>query len=282
MKFYYFSGGNHIEKRRIKQLEQNGFTGVLFTYDPSAGDYLTRIAEDCKNTQNIKYMVAMRPQAMSAQYLCMIGWGMNNIAPNRLEFNLISGHIKEHEKDIGGILGDVTDYSSNIERSNYLISYLQELARMDKEKSYHYIPDFFVSTSNQYVFDVCKKHGYKMIIPYREYKQGYWTKYDNYGGWNEEPPGPDYTQPIDINGQTVMIVVSPVLKQTEEELSKIDKTMLHNDAELFTHDSFRKFVEQLKHEGVKYLMITPLDESAPEWELDNIIEYIGELNKEGI
>lgn len=73
MKFYYFSGGNHIEKRRIKQLEQNGFTGVLFTYDPFAGDYLTRIAEDCKNTQNIKYMVAMRPQAMSAQYLSMVG-----------------------------------------------------------------------------------------------------------------------------------------------------------------------------------------------------------------
>ena len=282
MKFYYFSGANHIEKGRIKQLEQNGFTGVLFTYDPSAGDYLTRIAEDCKNTQNIRYMVAMRPQAMSAQYLCMVGWGMNQIATNRLEFNLISGHIKEKERNIGGILGDVTDYSSHIERSNYLISYLNELAKMDKEKSYHYIPDFFVSTTNQYVFDVCKKHGYKMIIPYREYKQGYWTKYDNYGGWSNTPPSPDYTQPIDIADQIVMIVVAPLLKKTEEELQQIDRTMLSNDSDLFTYDSFKKFVTQLKNEGVKYLMITPIDELTREWELDSVIEYIGELNKEGI
>lgn len=98
---------------------------------------------------------------------------MNDIAPNRLEFNLISGHIKEDERNIGGILGAVTDNSSNIERSNYLISYLGELARMDKENSYHHIPEFFVSTTNQYVFDVCKQYEHKMIIPYREYKQGY-------------------------------------------------------------------------------------------------------------
>lgn len=73
MKFYYFSGGDHIKEGRVKKLEKNGFTGVLFTYDPMAGDYLTRIAQDCENTQKIKYMVAMRPQAVSAQYLCMIG-----------------------------------------------------------------------------------------------------------------------------------------------------------------------------------------------------------------
>jgi hypothetical protein len=29
-------------------------------------------------------------------------------------------------------------------------------------------------------------------------------------------------------------------------------------------------------------MITPIDELTREWELDSVIEYIGELNKEGI
>lgn len=61
-----------------------------------------------------------------------------------------------------------------------------------------------------------------------------------------------------------MIVVSPVLRQTEEELSKIDTTILHNDAELFTYSSFKKFVEKLKSEGIQYLMITPIDELLPE------------------
>jgi hypothetical protein len=61
-----------------------------------------------------------------------------------------------------------------------------------------------------------------------------------------------------------MIVVSPLLKKTEEELHQIDRTMLSNDSDLFTYDSFKKFVMQLKNEGVKYLMITPIDELTRE------------------
>ena len=54
----------------------------------------------------------------------MINESIKNIVPNRLQLNIISGHIKEHEKDFGGILGDVNDLSSKIDRSNYLIKYL--------------------------------------------------------------------------------------------------------------------------------------------------------------
>jgi hypothetical protein len=61
-----------------------------------------------------------------------------------------------------------------------------------------------------------------------------------------------------------MIVVAPLLKKTEEELQQIDRTMLSNDSDLFTYDSFKKFVTQLKNEGVKYLMITPIDELTRE------------------
>lgn len=61
-----------------------------------------------------------------------------------------------------------------------------------------------------------------------------------------------------------MVVVSPVLKKAEEELHQIDRTVLNNDSDLFTYDSFKTFVTQLKNEGIKYLMITPIEQLTPE------------------
>jgi hypothetical protein len=54
-------------------------------------------ARDIDISKKIKYMVAIRPYAISPQYLVMMNHSMNDIMSNRVQFNLILGHIKEHE-----------------------------------------------------------------------------------------------------------------------------------------------------------------------------------------
>ena len=42
MKFYWF--GARIQNNDIEEIEDNGFDGVLFTYDNQQGDFFTKIA----------------------------------------------------------------------------------------------------------------------------------------------------------------------------------------------------------------------------------------------
>lgn len=274
MKYYYFAGGDHTKKRRrrnpISVLEDHGFSGVLFTYNSLQGDYFTRIARDIDLSQKIIYMIAIRPYAISPQYLTMINQSISSIMPNRLQINLISGHIKEEEKNFGGILGNVTDSSSNIDRSNYLISYIEELDKMKQKNKNKYHPDFFVTTTNEYVFDAASKLNNKMIIPYREYKRGFWSIYTNREKSDHFVPG----KKINLKNEKVMISVSPVIRKTQKEIDSLDKKMWTIDTEYFTYESFNNFVKKLELEGINHLMV----HAWPIEERYEIINYIKEIS----
>lgn len=278
MQFYYFKGGNHIDSNKISKLEEAGFMGVLFKYAPWDGDYLVKISRDIKLNQKIKYMVAIRPYAISPQYLNMMSHGIESIMKDRFQVNLISGHIKGNEKEIGGILGEVNDNSTHIQRSNYLIEYMEELKRMKKEKSYLHSVDFFVTTTNEYVFNTAKKLNQKMIIPYREYKQKHWTKHDSdYKEWGmvtHKEGKTSYGEKIKIENETVMISMAPVLRKTKEELEKVSKTKRMDDSIFATYKEFNNFIKELESDGIKYLMLHPW----PLKEENNIIEYVKYFN----
>lgn len=273
MNFYYFRGGNHILNNRIEKLENSGFKGVLFKYAPWDGDYITQIARDIKESQKIIYMVAIRPHAVSPQFLSMMNHSVKNIMKDRLQFNLISGHTKTDEKNIGGILSEVNDNSTHIERSNFLIKYMEELSKMKENKTYFSSPDFFVTATNKYVFNAAKRLNQKVIIPYREYKQGYWTKYYNYKDWGQnthEEGGYSYDSKINLEDMEVMISLAPVVRETKEELKKVSRKKETDDTEYFTYEEFNQFIENLKNKGIKYLMLHPF----PFQEEDHILNYV--------
>lgn len=254
MNFYYFNGGNHIENGKIRELEENGFTGVLFTYDVSSGDYFTRIAKDISEKESIKYMVAIRPHAISPQYLTMITSSIEFMVPNRLQINLISGNIKPNEKEFGGTIGKITDNSNNIDRSNYLIEYIKELERIKKDSKENLIPpDCFISTTNKYVFNIAKNLNQKIILPYREFKQGHWTEYENYGSSGATWLG----EKINLNNMEVMIYLSPVIRETKEELKKVSREYERNDTCYFTKKEFNNFIKNLKLQGINNIMVQP-------------------------
>jgi hypothetical protein len=269
LEYYYFKGGNLIEEssgQLLEILEDSGFSGVLFTYAPNQGDFFTRVARDIDISKKIKYMLAIRPHALSPQYLTMLSHGVGIIMPNRLQINLISGHIKENERQFGGILGKPNDLSSPIERSNYLIDYMHELDRMKKENSVAHSPDFFVTTTNKYVFNTASELNNKMIIPYREYKQGYWTTYLNYQQSScELIEG----EPFDIKGKTVMLSIAPIIRETQGELDSLIKKRWTNDTEYFTYEDFLNFIGKIELDGITHLMM----HGWPEQECENIIKF---------
>jgi hypothetical protein len=224
MNFYIFSNGLD----QVKELEEHGYSGALFTYNIGQGDYFTQIARNIVVGNSFKYMVAIRPHAISPQYLCMINNSIRKIDPNRLQINFITGWLKDNEKEFGGILGEVNDLSSNIDRSNYLIKYIDELEKLNAK-----IPDYYISSTNNFVFDAAVQHNSKIIIPYSQYKQ---NKYN-------------------LKDKKIMMSLAVVLRETKEELLNLSKTNKVSDKEYFTYNKFNDFINEIKNIGINEIML---------------------------
>jgi alkanesulfonate monooxygenase SsuD/methylene tetrahydromethanopterin reductase-like flavin-dependent oxidoreductase (luciferase family) len=230
-----------------------------------------------KLDQKIKYMIAIRPHALSAQYLCMINQSINEIQPERLQINIIAGHIKPDEVDFGGILGTVTDASSIPDRTNYMIDYLKELR--DMESNGVQIPECYVTCTNIHSLEAVAKLGYKIIFPYREYKFGYFLDKSVDG---QLKPGVGF----DLSDKKIMLAISPIIRDTQEEIdaefpknivvhtqdgkSYLDRFRFLNDTAYFTYDNFVRFVKELESKGINEILFN----GAPESERDNLIKYI--------
>jgi len=207
---------------------------------------------------------------------------MDKIDRGRLQINLISGYIKDHESGVGGIVGDVNDDSSSVDRSNYMIEFLKQLNEMDQDKEspgYWRDPnhknklDVYVSTTNEYVFKAAKKYGHKIILPYHIYVRG---------GWSDVLKNPNKLIPLELDGVEIMLAITPIIRETEEELDlltnyairpvwqkgEIPKVVL--DAAYFTHEQFDDFVKTLEKRGINHLLIN----AVPSQEVDVIVPFI--------
>jgi hypothetical protein len=284
MKFYYFGGvmGDTGNIKSPSNLNKNNFSGVMFTHDIPEGDMFVKTAKDIKQGEDIKYLVAIRPYTISPQYLSMINRSMDKIDRGRLQINLISGYIKDHEDGVGGVVGDVNDKSSALDRSNYMIEFLNALNDMDQDKEspgYWRDPnhknklDVYVSTTNSYVFEAAKKYGHKIILPYHIYARG---------GWSDFLKDPSVSIPLELDGVEIMLAITPIIRETEEELSlltnyamrpvwqkgEIPKVVL--DAAYFTHEQFDDFIKTLEKRGINHLLIN----SVPSEEVEVIVPFI--------
>jgi hypothetical protein len=246
MNFFWFqrSGYSDIKKLSI-DLEDNGFSGMLLPYSSASEDQFVKIANGMEPNKKIKYIVAIRPYVISAQYLSMISKSFNKISKDRISINLVTGWVSEEEKEVGGIQGDVNDTSSNIDRSNYLIEYVKSLNNTIGET-----PEFYVSVTNETVFESVKKE--KVIIPYSWYK----------------------VNRFDLSEVNAMVSITPVIKKTREELNLINKDNRNQDVEYFTNEEFVLFLKKLNENKINNILIT--EEFSTE-EKEAIINFVSDF-----
>jgi hypothetical protein len=227
MNFYWFSIHNEIVDK-LQELSDHHFHGVLFAYGLHSGDFFTKIAKYANLNYNLKYMVAIRPYSISPQYLYMINRSLNEIVPNQLEINLVSGWSYETEKVFGGVLGSVNDLSSNIEKNNYLIEYLKVLNNMNADSL-----NFYVSVTNEHVYNIANKYNNKIIVPYSVYIQNKFS----------------------INNHNTTIYINPIIRKTQKELDLLNKKQKNQDMFFFTHVEFENLLNLLKEKNIKNILL---------------------------
>jgi len=229
MEFYIFCD----DINEVKELIDYNYSGALLIYNTSLSDFFTQVARTINVEENFKYMVAIRPYAISPQYLCMINNSINNIDKDRVEINLISGWAKEDEKESGGILGEVNDSSSKIDKFNYLIKYIDVLEKYDKK-----IPDYYISVANELMVNETLKHKSKLLIHYADYK-------DN---------------SYDIKNREVMIYSWVVLRETEKELDAVrtknsEEHYKYYRLQYFTYKQFNEMLDELKNKKINKILL---------------------------
>ena len=223
---------------RSVELEKNGFTATMYPYGIFINDYFTRIARNIDKSSKFKYIVAIRPYVISPQYLHMICSSLNQISHGRVAINFLTGWIYDNEKFFGGILSEVNDNSTNIDRSNYMIEYAKEFKKISKN-------EFYISTTNETIFDLSKANSFPMIIPYSYYK----------------------TNKFNTINQKYIVSVAPIIS---DELKGIPD---NQDAAAFTKNDFFKFLDDCNENNVEGIL---LQESIPDSEYSTISQCIKE------
>ena len=139
MNIYWF--GKHMDKDlgyMSDLLEDSGFYGWLLPYGAGYEDPFTRVARSLKTEQNLKYLVAVRPYNISAQYLISIIKSLDSIQEDRVRINFVPG-LNDGEESFGGIFSDVNDATSFEDRKKFFCSYLEQFKAWDVKKPYTYV-----------------------------------------------------------------------------------------------------------------------------------------------
>lgn len=241
-------------KTRALELQQAGFDGVMYPYGPTMGDYFTRISRMIDPESNFKYIVSVRTYNMSPQYLSMICSSINRIKDNSVEINFLTGYINESEKSYGGVMSETNDYSSNVERSNYMVNYAKEF----KKISY---TNFFVSTTNKEVFELCTESKLSMLIPYLRYKEDWFN----------------------LSDQKILLMISPVIDSEGLEHWQCDNNneCRHpegekcGDLDFFTQEGLFSFLNECKKKGIYGILFQESDYLGEQYEsiLNSIKSY---------
>ena len=237
MKIYFFG----IEHEMLDEVYESGFDGGLFLYNAGHDDQFTiLISNKDKLKKDFNYMVAIRPYTISPQYLSMIHRSVSKIMPGRLEINLISGDPKEIEKPYNSFVGETNDSSTKIEKSKYLMEYLEALnwLRENCPDPNREVPNAYVSTTNEFVLEVASRYHHKMIIPYPTYKK--WKQDGTFNKVNKVSP---------INFGDIFVSMAPVIMFPDDVPGTVPKTRT-SDGIRMTAEAFVKELQKLKNEGL--------------------------------
>lgn len=221
IKVYFFGG----ETQDLPDLYENGFDGTLFLYNAAHGDQFLKISRYMDTTKDFNYMVAVRPYAISPHYLCLLDrtFGGRLTKHGKLQINLISGNPRVEEYDFDGYVDDISDYSNKIEKSKYLIKFLEVINNMKVK-----IPDIYVSITNEFTFDASCKHNNKMIINYTDYLNNTYN----------------------IKGRNIMLSVGPIIREEGEDFPSFEGLEIPKDNIFVTSQELGEFLNKLEGEGI--------------------------------
>lgn len=166
MKFHWMirTEDNTVQglRKLSKELNDCGIYSLLLPYGANGNDYFYKLPLVIDPAQKLKYLVAVRPYAISPEYVGALFRTINEISPNRVILNIVSGNF---DPDIEPVLkhyvGDVSQIDTMEKRVVYTGKWLEQFYEIMGDAR----PEIVLSGSSEKTLEIADKYSdYHMFI----------------------------------------------------------------------------------------------------------------------
>jgi len=218
-------------KKTLDTLDQNRYYSILYTYHSTDPANWIRAAHVLDQNQKIKHMIAIRPYAISPEYFVMMYDAFDEIAKDRIMFNIVPGRVENGEDIVTKSLyiGELIDDTRK--RVAYSDKWLEKVLSIKK------IPELVISGMADDSLALAKKYG--------DYSAFTLDLYDN-----------DRNR-VDFNIKKMALVnflIRDTKEQAENELKNVRKDI--KDRTFYgTKEHILERVKELEASGITDIMI---------------------------
>lgn len=263
MKFHCMTRGNEQSVEYLEnlsaRLEKAGYESVLLVYHSKVPDFLTKAVRVMSEKQKLKYMVAVRTYAISPEYMAMICQSINEMAPNKIILNVVSGDIQGGETSIDDLILVNQFLQTTESRINYTDMWLNKFLSMDILRSK---PPIVMGGHSDETRRLAIKHNathLSMINRHNEHLKG------------RNP----------ITNRKQMICFGLVVRDTQEEADKFGEEFFSESEKLLficgTRQHLKDKIKYLESIGISDLLV---HDHLQDPQSDRVHDIIEELIKE--
>ena len=239
-------------KKLSAELDDCGIYSLLLPYGANDNDYFYKLPLVIDPAQKLKYLVAVRPYAISPEYVGALFRTINEISPNRVILNIVSGNFDPNiEPVLKHYVGDVSQIDTMEKRVVYTEKWLEQFyAIMGNAR-----PEIVLSGSSTKTLEIANKYSdYHMFIL----------------------PRLGHVKEYGVINSRRMLYAAPLVR---DDPSKID-ALLEGINTTFYHTVFSgnkmevaNRIKSLENEGITDILFNHL-------EFDDKIELVYEMIKE--
>lgn len=222
----------------VTYLDQCGYYSVLFPYYSLKSDPFIKAAGGIKQNEKIKFMIALRPRALSPEYCAMMCGSFALIQRNRLMLNIVHGHIASEEIQ-DGIIDPTDAFASRESTLQYSEAFLEKLTKKTNFKQLGV--ELVMPGGKSETMRLSKKYADYSVIGYQDMV--------------ERPD--DYSS---LDPSSIMVGIKIVIRDSEQECEEYKNNYLKDQNLLVSTESgVLDRIAELKLLGIKNMIISSHD-----------------------
>lgn len=208
LKFHFMHQYEHPTEEDMKEnsfiFQDVGYESVLYPFTTYSPDNWFKIIRTLNTAHSFKYMVALRPFHISPEYCAMLVESMNEIQPNRLILNLLSGQDTPNQDKHQTFYNNSLLIESKQSRREYVRTYIKELL---SNNLISVKPKFVISGYSEYAISTAQMHDQTILSMLTEYK----SMKDRFA-----------------HNKQKMVAINLLIRNTAEEARNILEDMIEN------------------------------------------------------
>ena len=189
-------------KQLSNDLEDSGYSSILLTYKSNVKDRWMQVANIINPQQKLKYTIALRTYAITPEYTAIMFNAMQEIARNRIQFNIIAGDVAQDEDIFAGTIGMEDMLGDTKKRIDYTEKWIESFSKL---KTLDGKPYIWMSGKSNLTKAMANKYANMFI--------------GGHGDYYIDPRDPRYHEPIKTKDRGV--VLNCLIRDTQEEAEKI-------------------------------------------------------------